>query len=160
MSSAAGDVSASPASSPAAFQGQRAGVVTRSIAAVIDAVVVAALIGAVWVTWCAVSFIFHPASFTPPSPPPGLAGSAYSLVAVGYLTAAWALSGRTPGAQLMGLRVISRRGGRVGWLQAWGRALLCAIVPIGLLWSAVSPQRRALHDIALRTDVVYDWIPH
>jgi hypothetical protein len=30
-------------------------------------------------------------------------------------------------------------------------------VPIGLLWTAVSPTRRSLHDYLVRSVVIYDW---
>jgi uncharacterized RDD family membrane protein YckC len=134
--------------------------VTRVIAAGVDGVIVAALVGAAWAGWCALAFVWHPRAFEPPSPPPALAGTAYSLAAIAYLTSAWALSGRTTGYQLMGLRAVSRAGGQLGWSQSAGRAAMCVILPIGLLWIAVSPGRRALHDIAWRSYVVYDWTPH
>jgi uncharacterized RDD family membrane protein YckC len=138
----------------------RAGVVTRVIAACVDGLVVAVLVFAVWVGWCALAFLWQPRAFSPPSPPPAIAGLGYSLTAVAYLTSAWALSGRTSGYQLMGLRAVDRTGGRLGWARSAGRAAMCVIFPIGLLWTVVSPGRRALHDIVWRTYVCYDWTPH
>jgi uncharacterized RDD family membrane protein YckC len=138
----------------------RAGLVTRVIAASVDGLVVAVLVGAAWAGWCAVAFVWHPRSFEPPSPPPSLAGLTYSFVAFAYLTAAWALSGRTIGYQLMGLRAVSSAGGPLRWSQSAGRAAMCVLLPIGLFWSAASPTRRALHDIVWRSYVRYDWTPH
>jgi uncharacterized RDD family membrane protein YckC len=138
----------------------RAGLVTRVIAASVDGLIVAVLVVAAWAGWCALAFLWHPRSFEPPSPPPSLAGLTYSFVAFAYLTAAWALSGRTIGYQLMGLRAVSSAGGPLRWSQSAGRAAMCVVLPIGLFWSAVSSSRRALHDIVWRSYVRYDWTPH
>jgi len=43
--------------------------------------------------------------------------------------------------------------------RAFFRAVVCAVFPLGLLWCAVDRKRRAIHDLLLRTRVVYDWIP-
>jgi uncharacterized RDD family membrane protein YckC len=75
---------------------------------------------------------------------------------VGYLSAAWAISGRTCGALLMGLRVVGP-GGRLRPAVALLRAVLCVLFPVGLLWCAVNARNRSLQDIVLRTSVVYDW---
>ena len=77
-----------------------------------------------------------------------------------YLTFAWWIAGRTIGNRVMGLQVVSRRGGRAsGSSGPLARAFLCAVFPIGLLWCALDPARRSLQDLALRTSVVYNWLP-
>jgi uncharacterized RDD family membrane protein YckC len=77
-----------------------------------------------------------------------------------YLTVAWWMAGRTIGDHLWGLRVTSRNGALLGVFRAFVRAVTCALFPVGLLWCAVDRDRRSLHDLALRSSVVYDWLPH
>ncbi len=43
------------------------------------------------------------------------------------------------------------------FLQALVRAAVCTFFPIGLAWSVVDPRSRAVHDIVVRSQVVYDW---
>ena len=76
-----------------------------------------------------------------------------------YLTAAWAVSGRTYGNLLMGLRVVGVFGGDVGWPRAALRAAAYVVFPVGLLWVAVDRRDRSLQDRLLATAVVYDWRP-
>ena len=79
------------------------------------------------------------------------------LVAVGYLTVGWAMVVRTGGTAVLGLRVLSTGRSRLGWARAFLRAVLCVIFPLGVLWSAVSRERRSLQDLLVRSVVVYDW---
>ena len=74
-----------------------------------------------------------------------------------YLTGSWAMTGRSYGATLLGLRVLSRRGKIPGWALAFVRAVFCLFFPIGLFWVILSPERRSIQDVVLRTVVVYDW---
>ena len=76
-----------------------------------------------------------------------------------YLTIGRWMGGRSLGDRVMGLQVVSTRGGRLRFLQAAARAFLCAVFPIGLLWCAVDPARRSLQDLTVRTKVVYNWLP-
>ncbi|WP_326834615.1 RDD family protein [Amycolatopsis rhabdoformis] len=133
-----------------------AGIVTRLLAAVLDAAVTGLLTTAGYLAVVAVRFAAAPWSFRWPTVPPALAGGITAAVAVVYLTVSWATLGRGYGAALLGLRVLGRRR-RLGWVRALVRALLCVVFPIGLLWVAVSPHRRSLQDVVLRTTVVYDW---
>ena len=59
----------------------------------------------------------------------------------------------------MGLRVVGRRGRRLGPLRSLLRAAFCVFFPIGLFWCIVSPERRSVQDVVLWTRVVYDWMP-
>ena len=79
-----------------------------------------------------------------------------ALVATVYLTIAWATTGRSYGATLLGVRVLARSRRRLGWIRSMLRAVICVVVPIGLLWTAISPTRRSWHDILVGTVVVYD----
>lgn len=139
------------------FQGHRAGIVTRTLAAVVDlAMVVGALTG-VWVGWAAVRFLLDPKKFTWPAPPIGVVLVEAYVLAVLYLTVAWATSGRSVGAYLLGLRVVNFRGRRMTWPGALARAAFCVFFPWGLLWILVSRGNRSVQDVVLRTSVVYDW---
>lgn len=141
------------------FQGHRAGLVTRTMAAVADAVCVVAILAGGYLAWSGLLFVINPPGFDfPRFPFLGWLGAAY-VITVGYLGLGWATTGRTPGARLLGLRVVNHRGVRVRPVAALLRALFCAAVPIGLLWIAASPQNRSLQDTVLRTSVVYDWQP-
>jgi uncharacterized RDD family membrane protein YckC len=91
--------------------------------------------------------------------PHGLAAQASLLafvVAVGYLTVGWATAGRTVGGAVLGVRVVARGGGRLGWTRSVCRAVLCVLVPLGLLWAAVSAGRRSAQDLVVRSTVLYD----
>jgi uncharacterized RDD family membrane protein YckC len=133
-----------------------AGIVTRVLAALIDGVVVAALTGAVFGAVVAGLFVVNPVSF---SWPHGLLAEASLVtvgVAVGYLTVGWAIAGRTVGGAVLGVRVVANGGGRLGWTRSACRALLCVLVPLGLLWVAVSARRRSVQDLVVRSTVLYD----
>jgi uncharacterized RDD family membrane protein YckC len=141
------------------YQGRRAGLVTRTVAAAVDTIVVAGLVAAIYLAWSALVFILDPRGFSfPELPTLGWLGAAY-VVAVSYLTLGWATTGLTVGTRLMGLRVVNHRGGRLRPAGALLRAVLCVIFPIGLAWIAVSPSNRSLQDTVLRTSVIYDWQP-
>lgn len=141
------------------YQGQRAGLVTRGVAAAIDGLVVglALLIG--YAAWAVLLFLVDPLNFSFPDVSLIFSMAAAFLVLVVYLTLAWWLSGRSYGCLVMGLRVVNYRGARLGLVSALARALFCAIVPIGLVWVAVSRGNRSLQDMVLRTSVIYDWQP-
>jgi uncharacterized RDD family membrane protein YckC len=140
-------------------QGRAAGIVTRSLANVADLGVVCLLVAGGYVGVAAVRFLLRPAAFQFPAPALGtllIIGLALQAV---YFTVTWAVVGGTPGDRLMGLRVTGGSGGRLGWGRSAVRAVLCTLVPIGLLWVAVSPKNRSLQDVLLRTRVAYDWTP-
>lgn len=153
-----------------AFQGERAGLVSRAVAAGIDvALVFLVVLGTIAVLWM-MSFIINPTnadfagSLQQTADRVDRVPSVLSMVLYGYAlnvlywTAFWALSGRTIGNLIMGLRVVNRRGDHPGWLASFVRALLCTAFPIGLLWVLVSGRNRSIQDIVLRTNVIYDWV--
>lgn len=142
-----------------AFQGERAGVVTRVIAAALDTLVVVLVLLAAYVGYAGLRFLIDPRSFSFPDPKLFASLLAGAIVLGGYLTVAWALSGRTYGNLLMGLRVVGVSGGDVGWVRAALRAAFYVLFPIGLLWVAVDPRQRSIQDRVLATSVVYDWKP-
>ncbi|MDI9977629.1 RDD family protein [Rhodococcus sp. IEGM 1307] len=136
-----------------------AGIVTRGLAAGIDLTVVLAVMGGIYVGVLFLRLLFSPQEFSFPDANAVLSVTLFIGVSVLYLTACWAVSGRTVGAVTMGLRVVSRNGELIGWLRALLRAVLCVMFGFGLFWAAVDGRRRSLQDILLRTAVVYDWDP-
>ncbi len=137
-----------------------AGVVTRLLAAGVDFVAVVLLTVALDLAAAGVRFVWSPVDFRWPRPETATAVVVLLAVAVLYLTLAWAMTGRTYGGRLLGLRVLSRRGRLLGWGRSFLRALACVLWPVGLLWSGISPVRASLQDILFRSVVVYDSHPY
>lgn len=138
-------------------QGHRAGIVTRLLAGMVDGAVAVAGValgyGAVVVAY----FVVSPRAFSFPDPGFALLFAAFLGFLTIYLALAWATTGRTYGARLLGLRVVNAHGGRVRPGVALLRALLCVFVPIVIFWVLVSRENRSGADVLLRTSVVYDW---
>ncbi|MGH9252846.1 MAG: RDD family protein [Acidimicrobiales bacterium] len=139
------------------YQGRRAGLVSRTLAAVVDLVVVLAAFGLGYAVVSGVLFVLEPVGFQFPDLAIGTWVAVEYALAVGYLALGWMTSGRTLGAQVMGLRVLSYNGSRMRPVGALLRALFCVTFPFGLLWIIVSAENRSLQDLVLRTSVVYDW---
>jgi uncharacterized RDD family membrane protein YckC len=135
----------------------RAGLASRMLAGGLDGLVLLILLTGSYCVWAALMFLWSPSGFRLPTPSRPLVLFAGYLFAVGYLTFCWWISGRTYGDQVLGLRVLGRRGRPLGLITALARAALCALLPLGLLWTAVSRDNRSLADLLLRTSVVYDW---
>ena len=143
-----------------AYQGATAGVVTRMVANVVDALVVGAMVASCYIGLVSVKFLLDPRSFTWPD---GhlLAGLTFTLsLSVVYLWLCWWLLGRSYGKHVMGIRVAGRRGRKLGPVRALGRAAFCVFFPIGFFWCVISPRRHSVQDIAVYSAVVYDWMPH
>jgi uncharacterized RDD family membrane protein YckC len=134
-----------------------AGIVTRALAAVVDAAVVLVMMGIALLCVAGVRFLVSPVSFRWPSPSWPLSLAVGAALATAYLTAAWATSGRSCGAAVAGVRVRSVGGGPLGWVRAGLRASLCVAFPPGLLWCVLSRRRRSVQDLVLGSVVVYDW---
>jgi uncharacterized RDD family membrane protein YckC len=157
--SAAGAVSPVPREARG-YQGQRAGLITRSAAAVVDGLVVLLVVVLAGLAVTGVRFVLHPRGFDP-GPTALLPSLGILLGAVTvYLAVAWTVVGRTYGCHLMGLRVAGRNGQVPGPLVSVARAVLCVLFPVGLLWCAVGRSRRSVQDLLLGTRVLYDWLPH
>lgn len=135
----------------------RAGLVSRLIADAID-LVLAAGAGLVALAFLAgFRYVTLGPPITLPRWPSWLLSSAASLLVVAYLAAGWLTTGRTAGKHIAGLRVVSRAGRPLRPGQAILRATLCVAFPIGLVWVLVSRRNLSLHDLVVRTAVVYDW---
>lgn len=142
------------------YQGRRAGLVTRMVAAALDGVVVVVVLLMGYAGLAVFLFLVDPRGFS--FPDVGLLFSMASafVVLVVYQTLAWRFAGRTYGDLVMGLRVVNHRGHRLGWAGSFLRALFCVGFPIGIVWVAVSRENRSVQDVVLRTSVVYDWQPN
>ena len=123
----------------------------------VDMAVVIVLGSLVYITVAGARLVWSPTTFTWPDVPCWVTIIVEFTIAVLYLTGSWAMTGRSYGATLLGLRVLSRRGKIPGWALAFLRAVFCVFFPVGLFWVILSPERRSVQDVVLRTVVVYDW---
>ncbi len=143
-----------------ALWGHRAGFASRATAAVVD-------LGVVWLIGLALLLVAGIARYLVAGPPLRLPAPASwvnsvgaALIAVGYLTYWWVTTGRTPGDQLAGLRVVTLSGRRLSPFRALVRAALCVVFPVGLLWALISRVNASVQDVVVRSAVVYDWSYH
>jgi uncharacterized RDD family membrane protein YckC len=87
-------------------------------------------------------------------------GVAYLAWFVGYFAMFWSTTGQTPGARLMGVRVVCASGGepvhlRGAIVRLAGMALAALPLFAGFLLILVDDRRRGLQDRLARTVVVY-----
>lgn len=145
-----------PAARP--LQGLRAGVVSRSIAGGIDYAVVLLTVVGTYVAIVVLRFLIDPRNVNdlPTAPLAVWLIYGFSLMVL-YLWLSFAMTGRTVGDRVMGLRVVGRKGSRLRWSGAFLRAVFCTVFPIGLFWCAVSRENRSLQDLVLRTSVIHHW---
>ena len=141
------------------MQGQRAGIVSRFLADAIDFFVVVAALLAVYLGYAVFRFLLHPRRFAWPEPSSLYLGTLGWILLILYLTVAWATTGRSFGKRVLGLRVVTAGEEPVALWQAFVRACLCALFPIGLFWSSVSGRNASVQDLIVRTHVIYDWRP-
>ncbi len=140
-----------------ALQGRRAGFVSRVAADAIDLGVVQVIFLSILVGVAAVRFLIERKNFHVSSPALGVTVVAQWLILVLYLGSGWSTTGRTIGKTVLGLRVGSRDGQVLSTPRAFLRAVCCACFYPSLLWIFWSRTNAALHDVVLRTRVVYDW---
>src|SRR3954452_3379180 len=141
------------------YQGQRAGLVTRVIAAVLDSLVIGAVLLGGYLGLVGLIFLFNPRSFQFPDLGVVFSLAAAFVVAVVYLTVFWTLSGRTYGQHVMGLRVLGIGGRRIRVTGAFLCAMFVGGGAVWIVWSPVSRNNKSLQDLVLGTRVVYDWEP-
>jgi len=141
-----------------AMRGRRAGLITRLIADAIDLAIVAALLFGALVAAGVVMYMLGDGRFRLPHGGPLLTAIAYPVTEIAYLSFMWGSRGRSFGKDLLGLRVLQGDGRRLRPLRSLGRAVFVTFLGgPSLLWVAVSRRNLAVHDIVLRTAVVYDW---
>ena len=141
------------------YQGHSAGVVSRVVASIIDAIVVGVMAGGIYLGVVSVHFLLDPLNFTWPEGHLLASLTVTLALATFYLFLCWWLFGRSYGGHVMGLRVVGGSGRRLGPLRSLMRAAFCVFFPIGLFWCVISPERRSVQDVVLWTRVVYDWMP-
>ena len=139
------------------FHGQPAGLVTRTLANVVDLIVVAGLLGACYLGISGFLFLRRGASFSFPIVTYRMAYLVGFVGWVVYMAFGWRTNGRTYGDQLLGLRVRQMSSEDIGVVRAVVRALLCGIAPLLLVWCAISKQQRSVQDLIVGTHVIYDW---
>jgi len=139
------------------FHGQPAGLVTRALANIVDLIVVAALLAAVYLGVAGFLFLRRGAQFSFPIVSYPVAYAVGFAAWIAYMAIGWRTNGRSYGDQLLGLRVRTMHEGEVRWPRAVVRAILCAIAPLLLVWVALSKQQRSVQDLLVGTHVVYDW---
>jgi uncharacterized RDD family membrane protein YckC len=135
-----------------------AGLVTRTVALVVDAAVLTVGFAVASGVVGLILSLFTAVEVTSPGAVVGVAGG-WTVVVVGYFVLFWTLAGETPGMRLMRMRVVDERGAPPGV----GRSLLrvvgavLAAIPLfaGYLLVLVDNRRRGLHDMIARTVVVY-----
>ena len=141
------------------MQGHRAGIVSRFLADAIDLLVIVAAVVGVYFAVSAARFLLNPRTFSWPEASALYLGTLGWILLIVYLTIGWAGTGRTWGKNVLGLRVVSSRDVGLPLWRAFVRAVLCALFPIGLFWSAISSRNESVQDLLVRTTVVYDWGP-
>jgi len=137
-------------------RGTRAGLVTRALANIADLFVVTLLVAGGYAAVAATRFLLSPTGFTLPQPALSTVLLVGLCVQAVYFAVTWAVVGGTYGNRLLGLRVTDDRGARLRWGRCATRAVLCTLVPVGLLWVLVSRENRSVQDLLLRTSVRYD----
>jgi uncharacterized RDD family membrane protein YckC len=142
-----------------ALQGQPAGLISRSLAAVVDVGVVVAEAAVGYLALSAALFVWNPRRFSFPEV------GWFTWVAVGtiawvYLTLCWWIAGRSCGCAVWGLRVLGGDGGELRLARTAIRAAVCVLFPLGLVWSVLDRRGRAVHDLVTGSQVVYDWRHH
>jgi uncharacterized RDD family membrane protein YckC len=142
------------------MQGRYAGVVSRVLADAIDLFIVAVIVVVVYVGFSALRFVVRPRSFMWPQPSIRVSVSLGVVLLILYLAIGWSETGRSGGKQVMGLRIVTRRGASPSLWGALVRAVLCVAFPLGLVWCAFDRQSRSVQDLLLGTSVLYDWQPH
>ncbi|GEE01037.1 hypothetical protein nbrc107696_14830 [Gordonia spumicola] len=132
-----------------------AGIVTRSIAAGIDFAVVILLMGIGYLAAAMIMFAVDVREFHFPAVLWIFTATGFFVTSVLYLLLCWSVTGRTVGYAFLGLRLTTTSGARVPVVRIVPRALFCVAFPFGLAWVALSPKRKSLQDIVLRTRVVF-----
>ena len=141
-------------------EGRPAGFVSRLLAFVIDVVVISiSLAGTAWFFTRVGSFLRISAPHPLEPYRPWIEGIAAFLFAAAYFVAFWTGFGRTPGKAIMGVKVVTSSGGRVGFWRSLGRfgGYLISALPFyaGFAWIIVDDHRSAWHDHLAGTRVIY-----
>ena len=134
-----------------------AGVVSRGAAFALDLVILALVYALFTGTLALISYLVG--GLARHSIVGGVLGGGAILLVVAYFVAFWNGAGRTPGMQLLGLRIRDHGGGPPSFMRSLLRALLTwfsiAIFFLGYLPVLFDRRRRGLPDLVAGTTVVY-----
>ncbi len=153
---------------PPHLRGRTAGFVTRLTALITDIVIVSILVRAAgWFlddVRLATGLQIYVPQLTDAmgtATPVHLTALGGLLISVSYLLFFWTMGGQTPGKALLGLRVVTRDGGRLSFWRSlvrfFGYWLSSLLFGAGFLWASVDNYREGLHDKLAGTSVVYAW---
>jgi uncharacterized RDD family membrane protein YckC len=143
-----------------AVQGQRAGFVSQAAGGALDAVTIVLLYTALLFLYGVVVFFVTSDPYHLPRPDPGWNAVLIFVVGVFLLSSSWSGSGRAPGMQVVGLRVVGADGGPLSPRRAFWRAVLgVATLGLGLVVVLFSKTNRSLYDMICGSAVVYSWRP-
>jgi uncharacterized RDD family membrane protein YckC len=130
-----------------------AGVVSRTVAFVVDAtVVLVVVVGGAAGTRLIATVLGTGRGLAAAAMP--LLLSAVPVLFVLYNFLFWGLTGRTPGMALVGLRVTGTTGRPASWASSLIRAVVFGLFPVGAAWCLVDRRHQAVHDKLARTVVV------
>ncbi|MEU6251931.1 RDD family protein [Streptomyces sp. NPDC047043] len=132
-----------------------AGVVTRCLAGLVDALVVAGIGIALQLAFSGLRLLVTGPPMRMPDLSVWLTGVLGWAIAVLYLAVSWASTGGTVGDWLLGLQVTGRAGRLLGVTRALLRALLCVAFPVGLFWIPFSRRHASVQDIVTASRVRY-----
>lgn len=138
-------------------QGRPAGVLSRSLANVIDLGVAWVLTFVLLSAWSTIRYVLFGDPLRFPRPQVSFTVGLFWLVLVLYLADGWGSSGKTIGKRIVGLRVEGdgRRITALRWILR--AALTVSFAPVMLGWVLLARDNRGLHDRIFHTRVVYDW---
>jgi len=138
-----------------------AGFVSRIGAAVVDVIAFAMLSAGTLFFMQAAVALLSSVPFGDVTIEPAIATAVISFLTVAYFAGCWAITGRTAGEAIFGLRVTRTDGRRVRFLRALLRCFATfvslAFCGIGFAWILVDRRRRSWHDLIAGTVVIYDF---
>lgn len=135
-----------------------AGLVTRAVALAIDAATLSLVVSILTAVVGLIISLFTKVDTGSSGAILGALGS-WTVIVAAYFTFCWAAAGQTLGQHVMQIRVQRVNGQRMGLLRSYARFLALSLcmgpLILGQLLVLFTPRRRALHDLMVRTVVVY-----
>lgn len=142
-------------------RGAYAGIVSRGVGYVIDAVVTAVIVSSgTFVVNAVIQSLGNESPDLSNAGGPALLLLITGLVFLFYVSICLWLFGKTLGMMVMGVRVVKADGTGIGLARALVRTFfmgLSSFFMLGYIWIAVDNRRQAWHDKIARTFIVYDW---
>jgi uncharacterized RDD family membrane protein YckC len=142
-------------------RGSYAGVASRTAAVVIDIIVV---VLSYWLTVSMCTLVWAVINLDNPEFPSfdnTTWGWTYLGWGIFYIWACWSLFGKTPGKAVLGVRILTKNGQKLGpgraFLRLIGYAVSMLFFFAGFWWILINRRRRGWSDIIAGTCVVYDW---